>query len=75
METDFLDVTFNLATMKYFFIRKANSTLLYIMSFLTTYLQLSDSCLKRLTRKFLDLSCNKEEFDEVKSVYEAALKD
>ena len=33
IETDFLDVTFNLATKKYFPFRKANNTPLYINAF------------------------------------------
>ena len=51
IETDFLDVTFNLATNKYFLFRKANNTPLTSTRFLTTYLQ-SSSCLNLSTSEF-----------------------
>ena len=73
IETDFLDVTFNLAANKYFLFRKANNTPLYINAFsnhLTTIKQLP-----KFIKWISDLFCNKEEFDRVKSVYETALKD
>ena len=73
IETDFLDVTFNLAANKYFLFRKANNTPLYINAFsnhLPTIKQLP-----KFIKWISDLFCNKEEFDRVKSVYETALKD
>ena len=73
IETDFLDVTFNLAANKYFLFRKANNTPLYINAFsnhLPTIKQLP-----KFIKCISVLFCNKEEFDRVKSVYETALKD
>ena len=75
IETDFLDVAFNLTTKKYFSFRKANNTPLHINAFSnhppTIIKQLSEMISKIIS----DLSCNKEEFGKVKSVYESALKD
>ena len=70
--TDFLDVTFNLVIKKYFPFRKANNTLIYINAFSpTTIKQLP----KMINKRISDVSCNKEEFDKVKSVYESTLKE
>ena len=54
IETDLLDITFNLATKKYFPFRKATVTTHHSIStpFPTTHLQLSTSCLKWSTREF-----------------------
>ena len=53
IETDFLDVTFNLATKKYFPFRKANNTPLYINAFSnhppTTIKQLPKMISKRIS--------------------------
>ena len=63
IETDFLDVTFNLATKKYFPFRKANNTPLYINAFSNhppiTIKQLP----KMISKRISDLSCNKEQFN------------
>ena len=63
IETDFLDVTFNLATKKYFPFRKANNTPLYINAFSnhppTTIKQLP----KMISKRISDLSCNKEQLN------------
>ena len=75
IETDFLDVTFNLATKKYFPFRKANYTPLYINAFSNHPPTVIKQLPKMINKKISDLSCNKEEFDKVKSVYESALKD
>ena len=74
IETDFLDVTFNLATKNYFPFRKAN-TPLYINAFSNHPLAIIKQLPKMISKRISDLSCNKEEFDKVKSVYESVLKD
>ena len=56
IETDFLDVTFNLATKKYFPFLKANNTPLYINAF---------SNHPPINKKISDFFCNKEEFDKI----------
>ena len=74
IETDFLDVTFNLATKKYFPFRKANNTPLYINAFSNHSPTIIKQLPKMINKRISDSSCNKEEFDKVKSVYESALK-
>ena len=75
IETDFLDFTSNLVTKKYFPFRKANKTPLYTNFFFnhlpTTIKQLP----KIINKRIPDFSCNKEEIEKAKSVYETALKD
>ena len=75
IETDFLDVTFNLATKKYSPFRKANNTPLYINAFSNHPPTIIKQLPKMISKRISDLSCNKDEFDKVKSVYESALKD
>ena len=74
IETGFLDVTFNLATKKYFLFRKASNTPLYINVFSNILPTIIKQLLKMVNKRISDLSCNKEEFDKVRSVYESALK-
>ena len=75
IETDFLDLTFNLATKKYLAFRKANNTPLYINAFSNHPPTFIKQLPKMTNKRLSDVSCNKEEFDKVKSVYESALKD
>ena len=75
IESDFLDVAFNLATKRYFPFRKANNTTLYINDFSNHPRTIIKQLPKMINKRISDLSCNKEEFDKVKSVYESALKD
>ena len=75
IDTDFLDVTFILATKKYFPFRKANNTPLYINAFSNHPSTIIKQLPKMINKKISELSCNKEEFDKVKSGYESALKD
>ena len=75
IETDFLDVTFNLATKKYFPFWKANNTPLYINTFSNHPPTIIKQLPKIINKKISDFFCNKEEFDKVKFVYESALND
>ena len=52
IKIDFLDVTFNLETDKYFPFWKANNTPMCIQPFLTTHVQSSNSWLKWSTMEF-----------------------
>ena len=65
IETDFLDVTFNLATKEYFPFRKANNTPLYINAFSNHPPTIIKQLPKMINKRISDLSCNKEEFDKV----------
>ena len=62
-ETEFLDVTFNLAKNKYFPFRKANNTPLYINAFSNHPPTIIKQLPKMINKRISDLSCNKEEFD------------
>ena len=75
IETDFLDVTFNPETKKYFPFRKAYDTPLFINAFSKHPSTIIKQLPKMISNWISDLSCNKEEFDKVKSVYKSALKD
>ena len=72
-EMDFLDVTFNLVTGKFFPFRKPNNQLLYInvkSNHPPTIIRyIPDMINKRLS----DLSFNEEEYEKAKSLYEPAL--
>ena len=75
IETDFLDVTFNLATKEYFPFRKANNTPLYINAFSNHPPTIIKQLPKMINKRISNLSCNKEKFDKLKSIYESARKD
>ena len=72
--TDFLDVSFNLATKKYFPFQKVNNTPLYINAFYNHPHTIITEFLKIIHKRISDLSCNKEPFDKIISVYKSALK-
>ena len=75
IKTDFLDVTFSLATKKYFPFQKANNTPLYINTFSNHPPTIIKQLPKMINKRISDLSCNREVFDKDKSVYESALQD
>ena len=74
IETDFLGVSFNVEMVKYFPYRKPNNTPLYIHSESNH----PSSIIKQLTsmtnRRISNLSCNENEFNKTKPLYESALK-
>ena len=72
IETDFLDVTFNLVIKKYFPFWKANNTPLYIDAFPPTIIK---QLPKMINKRISDVSCNKEEFGKVKSAYKSTLNE
>ena len=73
IETDILEVTLNHATKKYFPFRKANNTSLYISDLSNHPPTIFEQSPKMISNRISDLSCNKEKFDKVKSVYETEL--
>ena len=73
IETEFLDLIFNLATKKYFPFRKVNNTLLYINAFSKHPPTVIKQLAKIINNRISDLSYDKEGFDKVKSVYETAI--
>ena len=74
-ETDFLDITFNLATGKFFPIRKSNNQLLYINTKSNHPLNILRDLPNMISKRLSDLSCNVEEYEKAKPVYETALNE
>ena len=72
IETEFLDVTFNLATKKYFPFRKANNKPLYINAFLNHPPAIIKQLPKMINKRISDLPWNKEGCDKVN---ESAVKE
>ena len=75
IKTDFLDATFNLATKKFFPLRRASNIRLYINAFSNHPPTIIKQLPKMMNKRISDLFCNKEEFDKVRSVYETTLRD
>ena len=73
VETDFLDVTFNLTTGKFFPYRKPNNIPLYINVKSNYPPSIIKDLPKMINKRLSDLSCNKEEFDKAKPLYEKSL--
>ena len=75
IETDFLDVTFNLVTEKYFPYRKPDNDPLYINA-KSNHPPIIIKGLPKMTNKRLsDVLCKEDEFKRAKSLYENALKE
>ena len=73
IETDFLDVTFNLTTGKFFPYRKPNNIPLYINVKSNYPPSIIKDLNKRLNKRLSDLSCNKEEFDKAEPLHQKSL--
>ena len=73
IEPDFLDVTFNLATGKFFPYRKPNNIPLYINVKSNHPPSIIKDLPNMINKRLSDLSCNKEEFDKAKPLYEKSL--
>ena len=74
-ETDFLDVTFNLHTNKYFPYRKPNNDPLYINIYSNHPSTTKKELRKMINKRLSELSCDKDAFDKAKGIYEKALND
>ena len=72
--TDFLDVTFDLTTGKYYPFRKPNDTPLYIHAESNHPPNIVKQLPLMISRRISDISCNEEEFEKAKCTYEDALK-
>ena len=75
IETDFLDVTFNLATGKFFPFRKPNNVPLYINVKINHPSTIIKDIPKMINKRLSELSCNKDEFDKAKLLYEKSLQE
>ena len=74
IETDFLDVTFNLATGKFFPFRKSNNVLLYINAKSNHSSRITKDLAKMKNKRLSELFSNKDEFDKAKLLYEKSLQ-
>ena len=75
VETDFLDVTFNLDTGKYFPFRKPNNNPTYIHAKSNHCFSIIKDLPNMVNKRLSDLPCNEEEFNKANALYENALKD
>ena len=75
IETDFLDVTFNLATGKFFPFRKPNNVPLYINAKSNHPSTIIEDLPKMINKRLSELSCNKDVFDKAKLLYEKSLQE
>ena len=75
IETDFLDVTFNLHTNKYFPYRKPDNDPLYINIYSNHPSTIKKELPKMINKRLSELSCDKDAFDKAKGIYEKALND
>ena len=74
IETDFLDVSFNLEMDKFFPYRKPSNTPLYIHSESNHPPSIIKQLPSMINKHISNLSCNKHEFYKAKPLYESALK-
>ena len=74
-ETDFIDVTFNLATRKSFSFRKSNNQPLYINVKSNHPPNILRDLPSMINKRLSDLSCNEEEYEKAKPLYETALNE
>ena len=72
--TDFLDVTLDLPNGKYYPFRKPNNDPLYINTQSNHPATIIKELPKMIAQRVSDLSCNEDEFNRAKGMYETALK-
>ena len=75
IETDFLDVTFNLHTGKYFPYRKPINDTLYINIHSNHPSTIKKELPNMINKRLSELSCDKNEFGKAKGIYEKALNE
>ena len=74
-ETGFIDVTFNLATGKFFPFRKPNNQPLYIYAKSNHPLTILRDLPNMINKRLADLSCNEEKYEKAKPFYETAFNE
>ena len=72
--TEYLGVTFNLKTEKYYPNRKQNNTLQYIHKQSNHSPSIIKGILSMISKRLSDISSGKEHFDKVPPIYNEALK-
>ena len=73
-QVDFLDVTFNITSNKFWPFRKPNSEILYINKNSNHPNNIKKELPVMVNKRLIDISCDIEEFDKVKKDYEEALR-
>ena len=73
VETDFLNVTFNLSRRKYYPYNKPNNTSFYIYAKSHHPPSIVKQLPKMVNKRILDLSCDENEFNNAKVIYELNL--
>ena len=71
---NFLDVTFNLNNNTYYPYRKPNDTPLYVHKLSNHPKTIIDKLPQMINRRVCEISCNEDEFEKAKPIYEDALK-
>ena len=74
-ERDFLNVNFNLATGNFFHLRKPNNQPLYINAKSNHPPKVLRDLPNMINKRLSDLSCNEEEYEKAKPLYETALNE
>ena len=74
-EKDFIDVTFKLATRKFFTFRKPNNQPLYIYAKSNHPPTILRDLPNMINKRLADLSCNEEKYEKAKPFYGTALKE
>ena len=74
IQTDFLDVTFNLKSGKYWPYRKPNDQPLYINAGSNHPPMIKKQLPSMLSKRLSELSCNREEFEKAATPYNTAIK-
>ena len=74
VEIDFLHVTFNLSTGKYYSHNKPNNILLYINKKSNHSRSAVKQLPKMINKRTLDMPCDENEFANTKVIYKSALK-
>ena len=72
--TDFLDVTFDLKSNKFFPYRKPNNTILYVNKSSNHPPSIIKQIPISVNQRISSISCNEREFDKAKPMYEEALR-
>ena len=75
LEKDFLDVTFNLVTGKFFPFRKPNNQRLYINAKSNHPPTILRDHPNKINKRLSDLSCSEEEYEQAKPLHETALNE
>ena len=74
IQVNFLDITLNIEKNKFWPYRKPNSEIVYIHKYSNHPGNIKKELPKMVNKRLNELSCDKEEFEKVKTSYENALK-